>query len=171
MRQRLVIGFFWLVCFIAVAVIGYAGLYILTQAQQTIAAIIAAIAGLLTTMLTQAFIRAGEQEAARVRALQERYAEILRNIGPFLRSGGAQSNADALAAEYLIACTVAAPQVVGCVNQFMKTRNSGSLGNLIRAMRKDLGLAERGLVFVPLDKVYNASQTGGLIQITDKEMV
>lgn len=132
---------------VAVGAAAYGLLVIAEAAADVIVAVITASATLFAAVFGYVFQRLKELELAAVQrrqelelqernTKQENYKRVLEELAPFLRNP--REEADAFTTAHLLTWVVGSPKVVMLTGELMTARNSGTLDNLLFAMRQDL---------------------------------
>jgi hypothetical protein len=115
------------------------GLKVITEPlSKVIVAVLTGLFVLIGAYLTHVLANQREREVEQIRRKQERYAQILEGLVPYIRSKGAK--ADEFAVPVLHAYVVGEKRVASAIACFLNKRTSENLDAIIRSMREDLGM-------------------------------
>lgn len=115
----------------------------LDSTAKIVVAIIGASAILMGAILSHVFTAAREQQLERQRRVQENYKALVSKLTPFVRSPKAQL--DEITSIYFDCCVIGSAEVIRLTASFLKTRSRRDLGEMLTAMRLDIGLPEAKL--------------------------
>ena len=136
-RSEVAIVVLWIAL---LAAAGLATKYALAAALDAVSKVVVAVlAGffvLMAAVLTHALAEHRERALEARRRKQERYADILERLGPYLRESSQSS--DNFSAAVLNASIVGAPGVLRAIRKFRNTKHTAELDEIILAMRSDL---------------------------------
>jgi len=110
----------------------------LDAVSKIVVAVITGAFGIATAVVTHALTVQRERDAEQLRRKQERYAQILERLSPYIRNRGDPT--DGFATAVLHAYVVGAPAVAAGIRDFMSSRDGKTLDRVIAAMRTDLGM-------------------------------
>lgn len=156
-RSDVALALLWLVILLAAAYFVAAGVRTLAEpVSKIIAAVLTGLLALIGAYVTHVLATQREREKDQMQRKQERYAEILQGLVPYIRSKGAK--ADEFAVPVLHAYVVGSKQVASDISRFLANRTTDSLDAIVASMREDLGM----------EKLEKGTSTRGLLPAPDQ---
>lgn len=137
-RSNLALAVLWGAILLATGYFMVVGLGVLVEpVSKIIVAVLTGLFALIGAYVTHVLTTQREREAEQVRRKQERYAEILQGMVPYIRSKGEN---DAFAVSVLHAYVVGHNSVAKAIAGFLAARTPDNLDAIVNSMRKDLGM-------------------------------
>jgi hypothetical protein len=138
-RSNLALAILWAAILLVTGYFIVEGLKTLAEpVSKIIVAVLTGLFALIGAYVTHVLTTQREREAEQVRRKQERYAEILQGLVPYIRSQGAK--ADEFAVPVLRAYVVGDKQVALAIARFLTARTFENLDAIVASMRRDLGM-------------------------------
>ena len=144
-REDYAIVLIWVVIIIAlVALIGFGFKVVIDAFGDILVAVISVIGIVIGGILTHALTELREQRASQQREMQRNYFNLLSNIDEIIRAPGPVS--DEFAMIHLKSWVIGSPEAIRDTQSLMAAATpedkKSKLTDLLRTMRKDIGLPE-----------------------------